>query len=227
MNIPSVCWTKVVILTIIILSSPVFLLGGEPLPFLKFSFSREFIFCDAVGSVFTAEIAVDQKGLPGEVEYILNMSILEKGIPAIDECLEGTFLGGPECIKETVLLPRVLTQDEEDVAIALLVKVLDERETEDDPGCPLFDPCVVNSFTWDDFSLTDSLCDTPRLNFEQSSQVIELLETLGNVAPGPLPLDNGDTNGDGNVNISDVSNFLGWLFLSGKGFIQFTHDICV
>lgn len=175
--------------------------------FEAFSFRQEpsFGFCPPLDSVFSATIrAADDGG------YELSMRVLREGEPGVDPCLDDVL--GTDCATLVEVEPRLLSTSEERLVVPAIVAILRSPSPEPHPDCGVIDACVVNVFTVDGETLRDGPCDAPRLTYEQSRTLVAVLNEL---QEGTLRLENGDTNGDFLLNVSDAVYLLRFLFTGG------------
>jgi len=195
--------------------------GCDPLPFGSFVYSQEpaFGFCPELGAVYRAQIALKDGACPAE--FILEMSVLEEGTRGVDPCLD--LHSVVDCVKETVLPPRVLTDVEVSDLFSTSTAAWGLIRDEPDPNCEAIDPCVVQVFDWGGIRASDGPCDTARLPLEGVEILTDLLERLRR---GPLAAENGDTNGDGARDLSDAVYLLDWLFRGGPRPVGTRSSLC-
>ncbi len=142
--------------------------------FVQFTFEQRpgLGFCPMEDSVFQAEIVVNEVG-----DFVFNASVLEQGQVDVDDCMEDLVLFGP-CFVETPLEERILAPSE----VVALREVFSRVVINNQAGVCGFvfiDPCVLNRFTWDAFSVNDFLCAD---SYVSSGPLLELLEQLRNAA---------------------------------------------
>ena len=165
------------------------------------------ISCRRGDSVVAATIRAQD---PERKNYLLEMTVQVVGVLGQDECLV-VLPGG--CILHRQLTPRLLSAGELVSLSAAVDRVLADLPEGEDPFCLLWDPCMFEEYTIDGQLLPVGPCGKPRMTFEQGDALFELLELLrqGN----SVLLENGDTNGDRERDVSDAVHLLNWLFLGG------------
>jgi hypothetical protein len=157
--------------------------------FRRFELSRESAlgFCAPIGSVFHVVVARRTDGA-----YDLQSSVAEERAFGDPDCVDPFFPLGPEekCLAAVPRPDRVLTADE----LASLQSAFGEVRTVDapDPQCAIlaFDPCVIDTFRWDDVAATDFRCHGRRVSFERGEQLTAVLDALiVDPTPTPSPID--------------------------------------
>jgi cysteine-rich repeat protein len=135
--------------------------------FAKFAFSRESAlgFCAPVGAPF--DFAVATNGGSTTVHW----SVLRDGVG----CESFPF----SCPDRDDFM-RILTADEVSRLRETFraVELFEQRPN----GCDAiaFDPCLVNSFRWDEFAATDSPCETPLIPATEVVRILDVLADLTN-----------------------------------------------
>jgi photosystem II stability/assembly factor-like uncharacterized protein len=127
-------------------------------------------FCPPLGAVYDAQLLSAAGGT-----YDFYHDTLEAGVPGVDQCVPG-LLGAGDC---PVIRPhpmRSLTAAEAELVRGTFAHITVHSRPE--PSCGSADPCVINSFSWDLLTLTDSPCDDRRVDAAQSAAFTGLFETL-------------------------------------------------
>ncbi len=186
----------------------------EPVSFVEFRYQLggAFEFCSQPGDIYRAGIRVEEAG--GVTRWVFEHSVLAPGTRGVDDCLPRSSDAAP-CFIEVEQQRRTLTDVGIERVVAAFTAAIEARVEEQDPLCPLFDPCEIRSFRWDDLEITDDLCKAPHFTHETSLGLVALLDELRGGQPVPPPIRNGDVNADGAIDISDATFMLGWLFLGG------------
>lgn len=152
-------------------------LANDLTEFEAFHFERQAGdgFCPAPDSVYTAYIR------PAGSFFALEMTVVRRGDPQTDTCLEQVTTPGESCLLAQALtpVPTLLTPAEVDRlrsvfgAITLL--------SQPDPSCidPVPEPCVVNVARWDELEAADRLCQlADRIDPLQAADLVQFLEEL-------------------------------------------------
>lgn len=184
-------------------------------------------FCPPLDAVFSATLRGEDKK-----SVLFELAALREGPAGGEDCLPG-YVGPVSCAVVTPLPVRPLTEEEIQRVRQTFSSVIVHDQP--DPICDeiILEPCLINRMRWDDFSVTDSICDGPRLANASSAAVLELLEELSfldltpsatpSITPTPsltptptrtsssrptptptVPPCDGDCNGDGLVTVNEL-----------------------
>lgn len=160
--------------------------------FQQFELSRQSAlgFCPPVGSVFHVVVTGRDDGT-----YDLQLTVTEERALGDPDCLDEPFFPfTPEgkCLAAVPRSDRVLTADEVTSLRAAFGAV---RTVEaPDPQCAIiaFDPCVIDTFRWDDLAVNDFLCSSRWMSFQQAEELTAALDVLivdPTPTPSPTPAD--------------------------------------
>ena len=118
------------------------------------------------------------------------MTILEEGVAGEDECLDGRVSYSVERAVPSPLPERTLTAEEVTAVTAAFSRVTVEKYPE--LRCGLWDAYDIRVFAWDGQTLADEPCDSPRLSWDQSRALVDLLESLRPRTPHSFTRGDGD-----------------------------------
>ncbi len=162
--------------------------------FERFAYNRtSFDQCPERGKIFTAEITQTDDGA-----YLFQYTLQD------EETLEA--------IKQLPGQGRSLSHLEVQRLIQILDFYLDTLKDQPDAICETWNPCTIIEFDLDGDLVTDDLCNRPHLSDEGRRRVLDFLEEL-RFEHLPSTTLNGDTNGDGLRDVSDVVYLLSYMFL--------------
>lgn len=177
--------------------------------FSRLAYTRSTVdFCPEVDRVYTGTIRRQDDCHRLELSVLVEVPRVE-GVP----CSENLPLAPPGSCHEVVSLPPRCLSDLELLAVRWTIdRALDTLADSPDPFCPLWDPCRITQFELDDEVLIRDFCASSHLSDEGATALLELFEDLrfGAVTGSTL---NGDIGGDGQRDVTDAIQLLGYLFL--------------
>ena len=132
-----------------------------------------FGYCPRIGAP-TRFLLVENEGRLDRVA-----TILVEGSPGDSDCLaDVTPVPPAACVKTMDLPTRTLSGDEEARVRNAFAAITLEPERSPDCGRTPIEPCLVESFAWDGFAVTDFACGVPRLPPDQAAAFEALVQSL-------------------------------------------------
>jgi hypothetical protein len=131
-----------------------------------------FGFCPRIGDLYSAHIQFTRDGV------VLARQLVAAGTRGVDQCLD-EFPPGSQCLVASPQPCRQLTASESEAVHVAFAEV--KIWTGADAFCihGVADPCLVTAMQWDDFSTTDFIHSSDRLDSAEVPRIVELIQSLG------------------------------------------------
>lgn len=172
------------VLSMIVLSGMVLLVGSGcvgPHEKLDLADFDEFLFeqrsalgfCPKTGSILSAEIS-----RTAESTFVVNFRLVEAFEYRDGDCPEGWVELDYECLSISTIPQRVLTEDELVLIDEVFRSVRVEKSAYFMCAGMFIDPCVINRYTWDEYTVGNFICGSKRVAVDQDDALQTLLEQL-------------------------------------------------